>query len=79
MKPAFWEAASGVMLLRLTPTFSTPALQLTEVDRNSTPAAMTRWVNFHDLYFHDLYALAVLLGVAPGDRAAQAGAARTRT
>jgi aspartyl-tRNA(Asn)/glutamyl-tRNA(Gln) amidotransferase subunit A len=33
----------------LTPTAVTPAIPVTSIDQNSTPAMFTRWVNFLDL------------------------------
>jgi aspartyl-tRNA(Asn)/glutamyl-tRNA(Gln) amidotransferase subunit A len=48
MKAGFAAAIEGVDAL-LTPTAVTPAIPVTSVDQNSTPAVFTRWVNFLDL------------------------------
>jgi aspartyl-tRNA(Asn)/glutamyl-tRNA(Gln) amidotransferase subunit A len=48
MKQEVRAAMAGIDAL-LTPTSSTPAIPVASVDQNSTPAFMTRWVNFLDL------------------------------
>jgi len=48
MKRAFAEAMEGIDAL-LTPTCLTPAPVVAEIDQSTTPAFMTRWVNFLDL------------------------------
>ena len=37
------------MVRSLTPTAVTPAIPVIAIDQNSTPAMLTRWVNFLDL------------------------------
>ena len=48
MKSAFAKAIAGLDAV-LTPTLTTPAIRLTEIDQNSSPGMLTRWVNFLDL------------------------------
>ena len=48
MKAAFNAAIDGVDAL-LTPTAITPAIPVASIDQNTTPAMLTRWVNFLDL------------------------------
>jgi aspartyl-tRNA(Asn)/glutamyl-tRNA(Gln) amidotransferase subunit A len=48
LKMSFNAAIEGVDAL-LTPTAVTPAIPVTAIDQNSTPAMLTRWVNFLDL------------------------------
>ena len=48
MKTAFNAAIEGVDAL-LTPTALTPAIPVSSIDQNTTPAMFTRWVNFLDL------------------------------
>jgi aspartyl-tRNA(Asn)/glutamyl-tRNA(Gln) amidotransferase subunit A len=48
LKVSFNAAIEGVDAL-LTPTAVTPAIPVTAIDQNSTPAMLTRWVNFLDL------------------------------
>jgi aspartyl-tRNA(Asn)/glutamyl-tRNA(Gln) amidotransferase subunit A len=45
MKASFGAAIDGIDAL-LTPTALTPALPVASLDQNTTPAMMTRWVNF---------------------------------
>jgi aspartyl-tRNA(Asn)/glutamyl-tRNA(Gln) amidotransferase subunit A len=48
MKASFNAAIEGVDAL-LTPTALTPAIPVSSIDQNTTPAMFTRWVNFLDL------------------------------
>jgi aspartyl-tRNA(Asn)/glutamyl-tRNA(Gln) amidotransferase subunit A len=48
MKGTFNDAIEGVDAL-LTPTALTPAIPVSLIDQNTTPAMFTRWVNFLDL------------------------------
>ena len=48
LKVTFNAATEGVDAL-LTPTAVTPAIPVTSIDQNLTPAMLTRWVNFLDL------------------------------
>jgi aspartyl-tRNA(Asn)/glutamyl-tRNA(Gln) amidotransferase subunit A len=48
MKVSFDAAIEGVDAV-LTPTAVTPALPVGSIDQNTTPAMLTRWVNFLDL------------------------------
>jgi len=48
MKASFDAAIAGVDAL-LTPTAVMPAPAVTSIDQNTTPAMLTRWVNFLDL------------------------------
>jgi aspartyl-tRNA(Asn)/glutamyl-tRNA(Gln) amidotransferase subunit A len=48
MKASFNTAIDGIDAL-LTPTSLTPAVPLTSIDQNTTPAMLTRWVNFLEL------------------------------
>jgi aspartyl-tRNA(Asn)/glutamyl-tRNA(Gln) amidotransferase subunit A len=48
MKATFNAAIEGVDAL-LTPTAVTPAIPVSSIDQNTTPAMFTRWVNFLDL------------------------------
>jgi aspartyl-tRNA(Asn)/glutamyl-tRNA(Gln) amidotransferase subunit A len=48
LKVTFNAAIEGVDAL-LTPTAVTPAIPVTSIDQNLTPAMLTRWVNFLDL------------------------------
>ena len=48
MKVDFNAAIEGVDAL-LTPTAVTPAIPVAAIDQNTTPAMLTRWVNFLDL------------------------------
>jgi aspartyl-tRNA(Asn)/glutamyl-tRNA(Gln) amidotransferase subunit A len=48
MKMSFNSAIVGVDAL-LTPTALTPAIAVSSIDQNRTPAIFTRWVNFLDL------------------------------
>jgi aspartyl-tRNA(Asn)/glutamyl-tRNA(Gln) amidotransferase subunit A len=48
LKVSFNAAIEGVDAL-ITPTAVTPAIPVTAIDQNSTPAMFTRWVNFLDL------------------------------
>ncbi|MEJ0015914.1 MAG: amidase [Acetobacteraceae bacterium] len=48
MKASFAAAIEGVDAL-LTPTSVTPAVPVATIDQNTTPAMLTRWVNFLDL------------------------------
>jgi aspartyl-tRNA(Asn)/glutamyl-tRNA(Gln) amidotransferase subunit A len=48
LKVAFGAAMEGIDAL-LTPTCLTPAPVVAEIDQSTTPAFMTRWVNFLDL------------------------------
>lgn len=48
LKAAFADTMDGIDAL-LTPTVLTPAPRLEEIDQSTTPAFMTRWVNFLDL------------------------------
>ena len=48
MKQDFSAAMEGIDAL-LTPSSATPAIPVASVDQTSTPAVMTRWVNFLDL------------------------------
>jgi len=48
MKASFDAAIEGVDAV-LTPTAVTPALPVGSIDQNTTPAMLTRWVNFLDL------------------------------
>ena len=48
MKASFNTAIKGVDAL-LTPTALTPAIPVSSIDQNTTPAMFTRWVNFLDL------------------------------
>jgi aspartyl-tRNA(Asn)/glutamyl-tRNA(Gln) amidotransferase subunit A len=48
MKVSFNAAIEGVDAL-LTPTAVTPAIPVASIDQNTTPAMLTRWVNFLDL------------------------------
>jgi aspartyl-tRNA(Asn)/glutamyl-tRNA(Gln) amidotransferase subunit A len=48
LKQELRAAMEGIDALR-TPTSAMPAIPVTSVDQASTPAFMTRWVNFLDL------------------------------
>ncbi len=48
LKTSFNAAIEGVDAL-LTPTAVTPAIPVDSIDQNTTPAMLTRWVNFLDL------------------------------
>jgi aspartyl-tRNA(Asn)/glutamyl-tRNA(Gln) amidotransferase subunit A len=48
MKALFSTAIEGIDAL-LTPTALTPALAVDSIDQSTTPAVLTRWVNFLDL------------------------------
>ncbi len=48
LKAEFAAAMAGVDAV-LTPVAMTPAIRLGEVDQNTTPALLTRWVNLLDL------------------------------
>jgi aspartyl-tRNA(Asn)/glutamyl-tRNA(Gln) amidotransferase subunit A len=48
MKMSFDASIAGVDAL-LTPTALTPAIPVSSIDQNGTPAMFTRWVNFLDL------------------------------
>ena len=48
MKVTFNAAIEGVDAL-LTPTMVEPAPVVASIDQNTTPAVLTRWVNFYDL------------------------------
>jgi aspartyl-tRNA(Asn)/glutamyl-tRNA(Gln) amidotransferase subunit A len=48
MKASFEAAIEGVDAV-LTPTTLTPAIPVVAIDQNTTPAILTRWVNFLDL------------------------------
>jgi len=48
MKASFNAAIEGIDAL-LTPTAVTPAVPVVSIDQNTTPAMLTRWVNFLDL------------------------------
>jgi aspartyl-tRNA(Asn)/glutamyl-tRNA(Gln) amidotransferase subunit A len=48
MKVSFNAAIEGIDAL-LTPTAVTPAVPIASIDQNTTPAMLTRWVNFLDL------------------------------
>jgi aspartyl-tRNA(Asn)/glutamyl-tRNA(Gln) amidotransferase subunit A len=48
MKIAFADAIAGLDAV-LIPTSTTPAIPVAEIDQNTTPGMLTRWVNFLDL------------------------------